>query len=34
VFNLDFYCPDETIEEALYRRDPEHFVKYKPEKLR
>jgi hypothetical protein len=30
VINFDFHCYDETVELALFRRDPKYFQKYDP----
>jgi len=29
ILNLDLYCEHETIEDALYARNPKHFYKYR-----
>ncbi|GHU63534.1 hypothetical protein FACS189445_6760 [Spirochaetia bacterium] len=30
MINLDLYCHEETIEDALFKKDPKHFWKYAP----
>jgi hypothetical protein len=30
VLNLDLHCDDETVEEALFKKNPEYFWKYNP----